>query len=156
MRALALLVICMMTWAGRVEAQEPRTQVRVADLQVRATATMDSVTHDLSQLDTSHARVLESAEAVAALYAELSAGIEEVARLAERLSMESTDRATTTRLQDQLLQTIGGLQQMQIEAHMQFLALQNQMQQESRQYQTISNALKARHDAAMSAIRNMK
>lgn len=39
---------------------------------------------------------------------------------------------------------------------MQFLALQNSVQQESRRYQTISNALKASHDAAMNSIGNMK
>jgi hypothetical protein len=39
---------------------------------------------------------------------------------------------------------------------MEFLALQNAMQMESRQYGAVSNALKARHDSAMAAIRNMK
>lgn len=39
---------------------------------------------------------------------------------------------------------------------LQFLALQQNIQQESRRYQTISNALKASHDAAMNSIRNMK
>ena len=39
---------------------------------------------------------------------------------------------------------------------MQFLALQNAMQMQSRQYQTISNALKAAHDAKSGVIRNTK
>jgi hypothetical protein len=39
---------------------------------------------------------------------------------------------------------------------MEFMALQNAMQMESRQYGSVSNALKARHDSAMAAIRNMK
>ena len=39
---------------------------------------------------------------------------------------------------------------------MEFLALQNNIQQESRQYQTISNALTASHQAASNSIRNMK
>jgi hypothetical protein len=37
-----------------------------------------------------------------------------------------------------------------------FMTLQRATQQESRKYQTISNAAKARHDVAMSAVRNMK
>jgi hypothetical protein len=37
-----------------------------------------------------------------------------------------------------------------------FLELQRAVQSESRKYQTLSNASKARHDAAMNAIRNMK
>jgi hypothetical protein len=40
--------------------------------------------------------------------------------------------------------------------NMQFLALQESMQMQSRQYQTLSNASKARHDAATNSIRNMK
>ena len=39
---------------------------------------------------------------------------------------------------------------------MQFLALQNNIQQQSRQYQTISNALTAAHQAESAAIRNTK
>jgi seryl-tRNA synthetase len=39
---------------------------------------------------------------------------------------------------------------------MQFLTLQNSMQMESRQYQTISNALKAAHDAESATVRNLK
>jgi hypothetical protein len=39
---------------------------------------------------------------------------------------------------------------------MQFLALQNNIQQQSRQYQTISNALTAAHQAESAAIRNLK
>jgi len=40
--------------------------------------------------------------------------------------------------------------------NMQFLALQEATQMESRRFQTLSNASKARHDIALNAIRNMK
>lgn len=40
--------------------------------------------------------------------------------------------------------------------NMQFLALQDAVLSESRRFQTLSNASKARHDVAMNAIRNMK
>jgi hypothetical protein len=40
--------------------------------------------------------------------------------------------------------------------NMQFLALQEALQNESRKFQTLSNASKARHDTAMNSIRNMK
>lgn len=48
-----------------------------------------------------------------------------------------------------------------METHMaqmniQFLALQEATQMESRKFQTLSNASKARHDIALNAIRNMK
>lgn len=40
--------------------------------------------------------------------------------------------------------------------NMQLVALQNAIQMESRKFQTLSNASKARHDTAMNSIRNMK
>ena len=46
--------------------------------------------------------------------------------------------------------------QANMKMNMQFLSLQNSMQMESRQFQAVSNALKVRHDSAMSAVRNMK
>jgi hypothetical protein len=39
---------------------------------------------------------------------------------------------------------------------MQFLQLQQQMNQEQRSFETASSVLKARHDAAMAAIRNIQ
>jgi hypothetical protein len=39
---------------------------------------------------------------------------------------------------------------------MEFLALQNVVQMESRRYQTIANALKAAHDVEQSTVRNMR
>jgi hypothetical protein len=38
----------------------------------------------------------------------------------------------------------------------QYLALQNQMQQESREYNTVSNILKVRHESAKTAINNIR
>ncbi len=46
--------------------------------------------------------------------------------------------------------------QQNAQMNMQFLQIQKAMQNESRQYNAVSNALKVRHDAAMSAVRNMK
>jgi hypothetical protein len=43
-----------------------------------------------------------------------------------------------------------------VSATLEFLVLQNALQMESRQYDAVSNALKARQDAEMSSIRNTK
>jgi hypothetical protein len=40
--------------------------------------------------------------------------------------------------------------------NMQFLALRQASEKESRKFQTLSNASKARHDIAMNAIRNLR
>ena len=42
------------------------------------------------------------------------------------------------------------------EMNLQFMKLQEATQMESRRFQTLSNASKARHEAAMSSIRNIK
>jgi hypothetical protein len=152
---LFLAFTCVLTWAGRAEAQEVRRQVQVADIQLRAVATMDTVAQDLAALNARGAGVVEAADGLAAMYAELSAGITELATLAEGLAGEASDRGAARRLQ-QLTTAVGGLQQKMLDMNVQFLALQNQMQMESRQFNAVSNALKVRHDAAMSAIRNMK
>lgn len=153
--SLFVLFACALTWAAGAEAQEVRRQVQVADLQLRATATMDTVAQDVAALDVSNAGIVESAEGFAAMYAELSAGITELARVAERLVAESAERGAARRLQ-QLTTAVEGLNQQMLDMNMQFLALQNQMQMESRQFNAVSNALKVRHDAAMAAVRNMK
>jgi len=153
--SLFTLIFCMLAGADHATAQEVRRQVQVADLQLRATATMDSVSQDLAALDGSNAEIVETAERLAAMYAELSAGITELAGIADRLVAESAERGADLRL-EQLGTAVGGLLQEMQDMHPQFLALQNQMQMEARQYNAVSNALKVRHDAAMSAIRNMK
>jgi hypothetical protein len=153
--SLLMLLVCALAWAGRAEAQDVRPRVQVADLQLRAVATMDTVTQDLAALDVSHAGLVDAAEGLATMYAELSAGIAELAGVAERLAGETAERGAILRLR-QLTAAVDGLQQKMLDMNEQFLALQNQMQMESRQYTTVSNALKVRHDAAMSAIRNMK
>ncbi|HEY3450841.1 MAG TPA: hypothetical protein VGK67_31075 [Myxococcales bacterium] len=48
------------------------------------------------------------------------------------------------------------LVEQQKQASLQYLALQNQMQQESREYNAISNILKVRHESAKTAINNVR
>mgnify|MGYP000867305518 CR=1 FL=1 len=43
-----------------------------------------------------------------------------------------------------------------MQMNMQFLALQSAMEQGTRQFNTLSNASKCRHESAMASIRNMK
>ena len=57
---------------------------------------------------------------------------------------------------DELTNAKAELVQKMAQMNMQFLALQEATQMESRLFQTLSNASKARHDIAMNAIRNMK
>lgn len=60
------------------------------------------------------------------------------------------------KLMGQIQETQNGLTEKMAQMNMQFLALQEATQMESRKFQTLSNASKARHDIALNAIRNMK
>lgn len=50
----------------------------------------------------------------------------------------------------------GNLQASSVAVNKEFLALQHNIQQESRRYQTISNAITASHQSANNSVRNMK
>lgn len=70
------------------------------------------------------------------------AGLREAVRIGERARLgDTTNAALTQKIEEQ---------------NDQFDAMRNAVQQESRKFQTLSNASKARHEAAMNAIRNMK
>ncbi len=158
MRVSLFMLICAGSIAivGQLEAQEVRRQVQTVDLKLSATATMDTIGEDLAALDASHAQMVESAESLSSLFAQLSAGLENVAGRAGDLQRATRERTSTARPQSELLSAISEMSELQARLEMEMLALQNAMQMESRRYQTISNALKVRHDAAMASIRNMK
>ncbi len=65
-------------------------------------------------------------------------------------------RKTITDLNKYIGETEKNLVQEMNQMNMQFLSLQNTIQQESRKFQTLSNISKARHDIAMNAIRNIR
>jgi hypothetical protein len=54
-----------------------------------------------------------------------------------------------------MLQAQGKMNEESREFNMQYLQLQENMQRESREYQTLSNVMKVRHDSAKAAINNI-
>jgi hypothetical protein len=154
-RSIVLMCAAVAVAARLVEAQEPVTQVRLADPKLQVTTAIDSIAGDLAALDTNHAALVETAEGYAALYTQLSDGTKRVVQIAEKLRNED-DRTNAARYSAQLLNAVSELQEMNSQLQLQFQVLQDQIQNESRRYATISNALTASHQAAMNAIRNMK
>ena len=57
---------------------------------------------------------------------------------------------------DQLLQATKQMRETQMSFNLQYLQLQSQMQKENQQFETVSNVLKSKHDAAMAAINNIR
>lgn len=58
--------------------------------------------------------------------------------------------------QEQLLQAAKEMQAMQMSFNLQYLNLQNQMQNENRQFTMISNIMKTKHDTVKNSISNIR
>jgi len=84
-------------------------------------------------------------ESVIQTYSQKEKSLNAVISDSKKLAKKNSD----TRSQENMLEQMNQM-------NMEFLQLQNSMQMESRQFNTVSNALKVRHDAAQAAIRNMK
>ncbi len=153
----ASTAICLTVFAATVQAQEvERQQVRAVDYKARATVAIDSMAADLAALDASNARIVATAEGLGSICAQMKEGLKGIASIADRLRRTSQEPSPATAVQNDLIRAIDEMHAQMSQLEGQFLALQNSMQQESRKYQTLSNALKARHDTAMNSIRNMK
>jgi hypothetical protein len=144
--------------AGRADAQQVQVQRQVLELKTAALSAMDSVAADIDAMNVSHEKVVATAQSMAQLQERLHRRIEQVQRLAERAqaAVQRGRAAEATRLRAQLVQDVLELARQANSMNLEFLALQNSMQMESRQYNAVGNALKVRHDSAMAAIRNMK
>jgi hypothetical protein len=77
-------------------------------------------------------------------------------QLADCQKYSSCPDSTKNEIEAELATASRELQRVNRTFNQEFLALQNQMQMESRQFNSVANALKARHDVAMASIRNMK
>ena len=107
---------------------------------------VDQLPGDLAALERSHRAVAEAALQLADLYAKLAGKAEEVARLAVQAG---NDRA-------QLVAVARQLQEMQTSFNLQYLQLQNSMQNENRQFAMVSNVMKTKHDTAKNSISNIR
>ena len=155
--SLSMASVCVVLFAVAAQAQEvKRQQAQAVDYKTQATVAVDSMAADLAALDASSAEIVAAAGGLAALFTQMSADLEAAVNAADRLRRTSQPRTQASGYQDDLIRAVDSMEKLQAELQVQFLALQNQMQQQSRQYQTISNALRARHDTAMNSIRNMK
>jgi len=155
--SLSMASVCVALFAVAGQAQEvKRQQVQAVDYKTQATVAVDSMAADLAALDSSNAKIVASSESLASLYSQVADDLKKIVSTADRLRRTSQEPTPASAIQDDLLRQIDAMQKQMAQLEGQFLALQNSMQQQSRQYQTISNALRARHDTAMNSIRNMK
>jgi len=148
---LVLLGSSLVAWPSAAQQVAPRTRIAV-DARIVATDAMAQIEADTLASARHHEAYRAAAEQVADLYAKLSTQTEQVANAAAAVDLAKLDTDATRNL----LVAVRRMHDLQTTYTRQFLALQQAMQSESRKFQTLSNASKARHDAAMNAIRNMK
>lgn len=105
---------------------------------------------DLEKLAESHRSLMKAVGELEGLYAQLSRKAEEVSRLAAGAQKTKGDAA------GRLFEAAREMQEMQQSFNLQFLALQEAMQKENRQFTMVSNVMKTKHDTAKNAINNVR
>jgi len=132
----------------------PTTQEKIVPIRSRAemAQTMDQAQSDLAALNQHHESYRQAAEKLSALYSNLSKKVEEVGKAASGVNSSRGSSSSVS----QLLQATQQMQETQMSFNLQYLQLQQQMQQENRQYTEVSNIMKSRHDTVKNAIGNLK
>jgi septal ring factor EnvC (AmiA/AmiB activator) len=73
----------------------------------------------------------------------------------EKTSSGSSPVSSSSDGSSSLMQATQGMQEMQMSFNMQYLQLQNSMQNDNRQFTMVSNIMKTKHDTAKSTISNV-
>lgn len=147
---LAMAIIGAGIPAIGVGSQTKSDALRKSGLSAEARAAILTIGEDVRELEKSHQNYVKAAEELSGLYAKLSEKAKEVGALTA-----AAQRSPGTS-QGELFQAAREMQKMQQSFNMQFLALQNDMQKENRQYTMISNVMKTKHDTAKNAINNVR
>ena len=131
-------------------AQSQRSTARASGLDPAAVKAINDMGPDLEKLAESHRSLMKAVGELEGLYTKLSRKAEEVSRLAEDAPKAKGDPA------GRLAKAAREMREMQQSFNMQFLALQNDMQKENRQFTMVSNIMKTKHDTAKNAINNVR
>lgn len=110
---------------------------------------VDGMKTDLESLEKSHQAVARAAEKLSEFYSRLAEQVDRVAKLSGSASSGSAGQA-------QLLAATKQMQEMRMSFNLQYLQLQNSMQNENRQFTMISNIMKTKHDTVKNSINNIR
>lgn len=131
------------TMASQATRQSPGRLV-TAPAANNPVAQIDDAGAQLRLLEASQGRTMDTVRKMTATQNALNDKIAAVCQLKARVAPAEATKAVA-----ELCDTAA-------QSSQQMLALQMQMQNESRQFQTISNVMKARHDAAKNSISNVR
>ena len=116
----------------------------VRPVEVRLVSLVDSMISTLPEMEARHRSVVAAADSMAALYRELS---RQVANVAESAAGQQAEA---------LARSLHDLQETNMSFNLQYLQLQQQMQEENRRFTLLSNIMKTKHDTAKNSIRNIR
>ena len=141
--ALALLFL----FGGEVAlSQQPRQAASPSAARTEAIRAMDEAAAKASDLEQLHTKLVESGGQLSKLYSALSQKVAAVGKLA----------ADPHHTHEHLVQAVKDLDAMQMSFNLQYLQLQNAMQNENRSYTAVSNIMKTKHDTVKNSISNIR
>jgi hypothetical protein len=154
MRQLAFLIVLVFALGTSAwpQANRPVAARVAASSAVSATPNatmikqMDELSADSAQLDESHARTVKASEGMSQIHSALSSKVGSLCNSAEKARVSPAEVAKAL---DELCDTNRN-------SSTQYLQLQTAMQQDNRQYTTVSNVLKTKHDTVKNSINNIR
>ncbi|HXH48486.1 MAG TPA: hypothetical protein VNM47_03860 [Terriglobia bacterium] len=146
MHPLKVLLPLLLVLAAPAPMLHAQARANKSGVQTQAVRALDESASNLEQLNKIHVNTVELHNKLSTLYSDLEKKVADLGKLAARSS--------TTR--EQLIEAARQLQETQMSFSRQYLQLQNQMQNENRQFTMVSNIMKTRHDTAKNAISNIR
>jgi hypothetical protein len=147
---LAVAVIFVGALMSGGKSQSRNAVLQKAGLTADARAAILTVGDDVRKLEKSHEGYVKAAGELDGLYIKLLRKSQEVSRLAAEA------QKTRGQALDKLFKATGEMQEMSQSFNLQYLGLQQNMQQENRQFTLVSNIMKTKHDTAKNAINNVR
>jgi hypothetical protein len=147
---LVLTVVFLGALMSPGKGQSRNNVLQKAGLTAEARAAILTVGDDVRKLEKSHANYVKAAAELDGLYIKLLQKAREVSRLAAEAEKAKSSRP------DKLYQAAQKMQEMSQSFNLQYLQLQQAMQDENRQFTLVSNIMKTKHDTAKNAINNVR
>jgi hypothetical protein len=147
---LAAAVFCFGVFMSGGTIRSRNAVLQKAGLSADARAAILTVGDDVRKLEKSHENYVKAAGELDGLYLKLLRKAREVSRLAVEA------QKTRGQALGRLFKATGEMQEMSQSFNLQYLSLQQNMQDENRRFTLVSNIMKTKHDTAKNAINNVR
>jgi hypothetical protein len=144
--SLVILFTVIISFSQQAHQQPAPAVMATSASRTQAIQSLDESSSSLLQLQQIHEKMIQVSEEQAKIYAALGKKIADLSKLAGQKGTSQAD----------LMQATQSLQETQMSFNLQYLQLQNAMQDENRQFTMVSNIMKTKHDTVKNAISNIK